>query len=147
MLNVGRRSVQRAREVIERGVPELVAAVEQGKLSVSVAALAIRQPESRQREAAAAADLGKENSARQIITQGAALDHKSKVEFRASELGKFSVIFADPPWRYEAPESGGPSRRIENHYPTMALEDVCGLPVHDIAADDAVLFSLPSPCG
>jgi MT-A70 len=140
LLNVGKRSVERAREVIDRGVPELVAAVEQGRLSVSVAALATRQPESRQREAAAAAELGKENSARQIITQGAALDRTSKVEFRAKELGKFSVIYADPPWRYEAPEIGGPSRRIENHYPTMELQEICDLPIAEIAHKDSVLF-------
>ncbi len=35
MLSVGRRSVQRAREVIDDGLPELMAAVEQGSVSVS----------------------------------------------------------------------------------------------------------------
>jgi N6-adenosine-specific RNA methylase IME4 len=35
---------------------------------------------------------------------------------------------------------GGPSRRIENHYPTMALEDICALPIADIAYEDSVLF-------
>lgn len=38
MLNVGRRSVQRAREVIDNGAPELVQAVERGEVSVSLAA-------------------------------------------------------------------------------------------------------------
>jgi hypothetical protein len=38
MLNVGRRSVQRAREVLEEGVPELAAKVERGEISVSAAA-------------------------------------------------------------------------------------------------------------
>ena len=39
MLNVGRRSVQRAREILDRGAPELVAAVERGQVSVSAAAV------------------------------------------------------------------------------------------------------------
>lgn len=39
LLNVGERSVRHARAVIERGAPELVAAVEKGEVSVSAAAV------------------------------------------------------------------------------------------------------------
>ena len=37
LLNVGKRSVERAREVLDEGTPELVAAVEQGRVSISAA--------------------------------------------------------------------------------------------------------------
>lgn len=53
---------------------------------------------------------------------------------------KYPVIYADPPWRYENPPMGGGNRSIENHYPTMTLEEICALPVSDIAHDDSVLF-------
>jgi N6-adenosine-specific RNA methylase IME4/ParB-like chromosome segregation protein Spo0J len=54
------------------------------------------------------------------------------------KMGKFPIIYADPPWRYE--HSASPSREIENHYPTMAIEEICSLPVNEIATQDAVLF-------
>jgi hypothetical protein len=50
LLNVGERSVARAREVQERGAPELVIAVERGKISVSAAADIAGQPIDEQRE-------------------------------------------------------------------------------------------------
>jgi N6-adenosine-specific RNA methylase IME4 len=50
--------------------------------------------------------------------------------------GKFDVIYADPPWRYNFSQSK--SRQIENHYPTMKLDDIKALPVP--SADNAVLF-------
>lgn len=51
---------------------------------------------------------------------------------------KYNVIYADPPWQYRNVVSE--DRRLENHYPTMPLADICALPVRDIAADDSILF-------
>lgn len=50
----------------------------------------------------------------------------------------YPIVYADPPWRYE--HSATVSREIENQYPTMALEEICALPVSAIATPDAVLF-------
>lgn len=50
----------------------------------------------------------------------------------------YPVVYADPPWRYE--HSATDSRKIENQYPTMTLEEICSLPVSDIATPDAVLM-------
>lgn len=52
--------------------------------------------------------------------------------------GKYSVIYADPPWKYDFSQSD--SRKIENQYPTMELDEICKLPIADIAGDDCVLF-------
>lgn len=54
--------------------------------------------------------------------------------------GKYPIIYADPPWRYENPPMGDTGRSIENHYPTMTLDEICALAVGDTAADDAILF-------
>jgi len=53
--------------------------------------------------------------------------------------GQYSVILADPPWRYEA-ATARPQDSIENQYPTMALDDICDLNIADLAADKCVLF-------
>lgn len=50
--------------------------------------------------------------------------------------GRYGVVYADPPWRYEHVKTE--SRAIENNYPTMTLEEIKALPVP--AADDSVLF-------
>ena len=50
----------------------------------------------------------------------------------------YSVIYADPPWRYHNVLSE--DRRIENHYPTMSLDDICDLPVAGTAANDSLLY-------
>jgi N6-adenosine-specific RNA methylase IME4 len=60
---------------------------------------------------------------------------------QSSKIGTklYSVILADPPWRFEVwSNESGMDRAADNHYPTMALEDICTLQVP--AADDCVLF-------
>ena len=49
---------------------------------------------------------------------------------------KFDIIYADPPWSYRHCASN--SRRIENHYPTMTLNEIKDLPIP--AAKDSVLY-------
>lgn len=62
--------------------------------------------------------------------------------FRGKQNGskKYEVIYADPPWRFRVRTEKGKGRSAENHYPTMKLEDICNLPVKEIAADDSILF-------
>lgn len=52
----------------------------------------------------------------------------------------YPVIYADPPWRYENPPIGASNRSIENHYPTMTLDEICAMPVAEMAAPDAMLY-------
>lgn len=68
----------------------------------------------------------------------------SRADAPLSAVGRrFPILYADPPWRYE--HSATENRAIENQYPTMALEEICGLEVPTVATDDAVLF-LWAPC-
>ena len=50
---------------------------------------------------------------------------------------KYKVIYADPPWRYQQKSLSGAA---ENHYPTMSIQELCELPVEDLADKDCMLF-------
>lgn len=65
MMSVGRRSVQRAATVVEQGIPDLQAAVEQDKVAVSVAEKIARMPEAEQ---PAALEKALPNGARAIMS-------------------------------------------------------------------------------
>lgn len=50
---------------------------------------------------------------------------------------KYTVIYADPPWRYQQKSLSGAA---ENHYPTMSIQELCELPVDELADKDSMLF-------
>lgn len=53
-----------------------------------------------------------------------------------STLGGCSIVYADPAWQYKNAGRGAAA----NHYATMPVEEICALPVAQLAAPDAVLF-------
>jgi N6-adenosine-specific RNA methylase IME4 len=53
---------------------------------------------------------------------------------------EYSVVYADPPYSYRVWGKKGRGRCAENHYTTMPIEDICALPVADIAARDCALL-------
>lgn len=53
--------------------------------------------------------------------------------------GKYRVIYADPPWRYNDKLVDGYGA-AKNHYHTLSIEELCAWPVRDKVEDDAVLF-------
>ena len=149
LLNTSERSIQHAKKVERQAVPEIVTAVETGKLSVSVAATLAEAPPEKQREVIAKDDKKAILAASKKIRKEMAEERREKrtqqiVEATGNNkpldgsLGKFAVIYADPPWAYDSSESD--MRVIENHYPTMSLDDIRALDVRSITHDDAILF-------
>ena len=61
------------------------------------------------------------------------------IKRRFSITKKYSVIYADPPWRYERSKVQGAA---EKHYPTMGIDELCALPVETLAEKDC-----PKLCG
>jgi site-specific DNA-methyltransferase (adenine-specific) len=54
---------------------------------------------------------------------------------------KYKVIYADPPWEYRQSGSKKNSRGMaKQHYRTMSTDEICGLPIQSLAAEDALLF-------
>jgi N6-adenosine-specific RNA methylase IME4 len=51
-------------------------------------------------------------------------------------MKEYQVIYADPPWRYRVTISQ--NRKVEKHYPTMAIEEICTLKVP--CANDSILL-------
>lgn len=71
------------------------------------------------------------------------VEHARRPAVPLSTEGRYRIIYADPPWRYNDTRGGLESYRgsaAEDHYPTMALEEICAVDVKGISEDDAVLF-------
>jgi N6-adenosine-specific RNA methylase IME4 len=151
LLNVSDRSVRSAKTVQTTGTPELVQAVETGKVKVSVAADIATLSKEKQRELLANFDKDELlQRAKEIRAEKAEVRHAERIGKLAKIAEgnraiptdrRFPVILADPPWHFEAySETSGIERAPGNHYPTLTLEEICALPVNGLATDTAVLF-------
>lgn len=137
VVGVGKRTVERADVVTDKGVPELAAAVRKGTISVNVAErVAQLDPDEQTRIVAkperAATEVKKATRKAREVDLGekqAALPDK-----------KYGVILADPEWKFEVWSEGGMDRAADNHYPTSATDIIAARDVASIAADDCVLF-------
>jgi len=54
-------------------------------------------------------------------------------------MKKYQIIYADPPWEHDDKMLFHPISQ-HHHYSTMSVEDICALPIIDIADKDCVLF-------
>ena len=69
------------------------------------------------------------------------LNQVEKIEIPLPE-GKYQVIYADPPWKYDVDLSAGATRSPENNYSVMDLAELIdfGRKVKEISAENCVLF-------
>jgi N6-adenosine-specific RNA methylase IME4 len=131
----------RVKEVVERGAPELVVAMDSGKIDVTTAAKIAGKPKKAQKRIVAADNPKAELKKLQRNAREKELAEKT---VRASEeLGKkqYGVIYADPAWRYEPySRETGMDRSADNHYPTMTDDEIAAFAASSSAAEDSVLF-------
>ena len=68
---------------------------------------------------------------------------RQEVKEQAREIeppkGKYRVLYADPPWNY-GDKRDGKTTGAEDHYPSMTIQELCELPIKELAEENAVLF-------
>jgi N6-adenosine-specific RNA methylase IME4 len=135
VMNSSERSLKRARQVIDHGAPELITAVEQGVVPVSAAAGLTALPPERQASIVSKVSSGEAVSVPHAKRLERA-EHQAEVPPVA---GKYRVIYADPPWKYgdTGLDQYGPAER---HYDPLTVDELCLLPIAELAEEDAVLF-------
>jgi N6-adenosine-specific RNA methylase IME4 len=143
LLNVSHASVERAKTVQRDAVLEIVKAVEQGQLAVSLGACAAKMSAEDQAEVAARAARGEINVVRKVIKQKIRKEKELRLGAKQIALPqkKYGVILADPEWKFKTySEEGKLGTSAEMHYPTSELEVIKARDVASISADDCVLF-------
>ena len=55
-------------------------------------------------------------------------------------MGKYQIIYADPPWSYRVWRKKEHGRTAESHYSTMTIEEIRTLPVAQLADKNCILF-------
>ncbi|WP_257164653.1 MT-A70 family methyltransferase [Bradyrhizobium sp. SRS-191] len=172
-LNVSRRSVQTAANVLEKAAPEVAAAVDSGAIAVSVATEIVELPKAEQ--AAILAELPRDEQGkltpeakkkvRAIAKEVRSEDQAAKREKRKAkeaELGaqisalpevKAGVILSDFEWHFKVYSAEtGMDRHAANHYLTAAECETAEAIVArqnermQVAADDCVHFMWVPAC-
>lgn len=145
-VNVSGRTVQHAETVLRRAAPEVVRAVESGKLAVSAAAELTKLEPEKQREVMERAKPRADGEIRgglirAYVKQAEKAEVAKQLEAEAPTMpeGPFRVIVADPPWHY-GKRVNDATHRGDLPYPSMTTEAICALPVESIAHEDAILW-------
>lgn len=146
--NVGARTVQHAATVLAKATPEVVAAVDRGKLAVSAAAELSKLSPDRQREVLARSDTRKDGEIRGGLVRAYAKQAEKAEVARQIEAepppmpsGPFRVIVSDPPWAYDK-RAGDASHRGDLPYPSMTTDAICALDVESMAHPDGCVLWL-----
>lgn len=144
MLNVSERTVRSARAVIDEGAPELVEAVEHGRVSVSAAADVATLPKQQQSEIVARGEKEILEAAKQIRAEKAEVRRAeiAKVKENAPSLPSdaFDVIVIDPPWDMQKIERDVRPNQVAFDYPTMTEEELMEFDIPSISANNCHLF-------
>ena len=141
LFNVGRRLVQYATRVCTDGAAELVAAVNQGHVTVSDAAAVAGEPHPTQRALLGFVSTGQTGTLKAAQRKRDLYRQRLEIAEGRADLpeGVFEVLAVDPPWPYGNAEHYDPANfRATTPYPEMALEELAALQLP--AAQDCVLW-------
>ena len=89
-------------------------------------------------------DLGKIPEGKNISWNKLVTLYLPEPKVKTPELpeGKYQVILADPPWLYGQEQHSKEKQDtvLETHYPSLATEKICELPIKELGLDNSVLF-------
>jgi len=152
LCNVSVDSIGRAKKVLNSAIPEIVAAVDSGQVTVNTAASLAQQPVQIQTSVIEKLTADPELNPAALVKQVKILQERAVYEAKAdkganvgdlvamAEAGqKFPVIYADPPWEFKVYSGKGKQRSAERYYDTSSVEAIKALPIEKLAAKDCVL--------
>lgn len=129
--NVSHDTIMRVKKIEATATPEIKAAVLSGEKSINEAYKEIKATEKKE-------ELTEKKAEYEARIEEKA-ENTQSVDIYTTE-NKFRVIYADPAWSYndkqDTPTLGGAIK----HYDTMSTEEICDLPIKDVAEKDSVLF-------
>lgn len=125
MAGVSGKTYEHATAVLDNAPEEVVQAVRKGDISINKAYTDMKK--------------AKKKAERKKAIEEATSKPKtsSHVDIFKTDK-KYRVIYADPPWAYNDKQDTEKLGGAVKHYPTMPLEEICGLPVP--TEKNAVLF-------
>ena len=118
---VSHDTIAKVEKIERQAAPEVKEQLRKGEMSINQAYQTVRREEKKQ-------------EVQQRIEEHA-VEQTGVVDIQQTDR-KYNIIYADPPWRYW--ESGNKNQAL--HYTTMTINEICDLPVKNIADDDCVLF-------
>jgi ParB/RepB/Spo0J family partition protein len=140
-IGISERSAYNRMQVARNIVPEVKEAIRETEIANSTTQLLelARLAPEKQVEVAKSITDGAASIADAFKSINKEKRERMHAEKRTRELpaGKYAVIYADPPWRYD---NSGFNEAADNQYPTMPLDEICELPIGDLADQTTVLF-------
>jgi N6-adenosine-specific RNA methylase IME4/ParB-like chromosome segregation protein Spo0J len=129
--SVGEQTIARVKVIEAKATPEVKAQLSTGELSINQAYQEIKKEEKKEIQ------VEKKKEYEQRIATVSVNEFKVNI-FDTRE--KYRVIYADPPWQYDLEQTSPNLGGAIKHYNSMSIEELCALPIKDIADKDAVLF-------
>lgn len=118
---VSHDTISKVEKIEEAAAPELKEQLRKGDISINQAYQTVRR------------EAKKEEVQKRI-------EEHAKIQTGVIDINntdrKYNIIYADPAWQYW--ESGNKNQSL--HYRTMTIDEICNLPVKDIADNNCVLF-------
>ena len=153
-LSISERAVKAARRIREHGDASLIAAMEDGRISIKTGETLSWLEGEEQARVLRDEEKAVTAKAKEIRARRQKLNHEGRIRHMTlvAEAGNrsagtvvkhYPVIYADPPWKFGVhSEVTGREKSAENHYPTLDTDAICNVLAEagGVAARDAVLF-------